>query len=548
MKTIVYYIAITVVFCTLFISCERDDEERKNQNQYEIDKSKVYVDDNYENRLKDSVWYYYKYLSLWESGISPKISEIGKMDSTNYLKDNYTQYFQSASDVLGYLMYLTKANVIGNSVKSNAGSGNSYMYYKDIIYDHKKGESKAYDWYSFLDRGGFITGAVQEGYISGFGMDLMYLQKTNTENADLFIRFIEKNSAAYHAGLRRGHQITSLNGDTKIDYNSQKSSNFSTLNNYLNSSNLEVKYKTPEGNIKTVNIAYRNNSYADAVYIDTILNLGSTKVAYVGLSSFLSTDAWVNDKGVGKSFQTRLREVFEKFTTQNVTEMVVDLRYNGGGSVLTAEYLSDVLAPSSASGQLMYTYKINAILKELGWDKPGDEFAPVYFSKKGSLNLSRIYFIVTDETASASELLINTLSPYMQVYMVGNYYSDGKTNTANNTYGKPVGFFPVEIVSSSNELYVTSFQMFNKNGVGDYFNGLKPNSHVWEYDSFLDFGSQDETMLAAALTHIKTGVFKSTEPRSVSAKTNFERKFSQEGVSPRKIQGMYKFRTKKIHF
>jgi carboxyl-terminal processing protease len=196
----------------------------------------------------------------------------------------------------------------------------------------------------------------------------------------------------------------------------------------------------------------------------------------------------------------------------------------------------------------MYTCKINAILKELGWDKPGDEFAPVYFSKKGSLNLSRIYFIVTDETASASELLINTLSPYMQVYMVGNYHSDGKTNTANNTYGKPVGFFPVEIVSSSNELYVTSFQMFNKNGVGDYFNGLKPNSHVWEYDSFLDFGNQDETMLAAALAHIKTGIFKSTQPRSVSEKTNFERKFSQEGASPRKIQGMYKFRTKKIHF
>ena len=548
MKTISYYLGIACVCGMLFLSCERDYDEKNNQNHYEIDKSKVYVDDDYENRLKDSVWYYYKYLSLWESGLSPITSDIGKMDSTNYLKDNYTKYFQSASDVLGYLMYLTKANVIGKSVKSNAGSGNSYMYYKDIIYDHLKGESKAYDWYSFLDRGGFITGAVQEGYISGFGMDLMYLQKASAENADLFIRFIEKNSAAYNAGLRRGQQIISLNGDTKIDYNSQKSSNFNTLNNYLNTSNLEVKYKTPDGVIKTVNIAYRNNSFVDAVYIDTILNVGNTKVAYVGLSSFLSTDAWVNDKGIGKSFQTRLREVFEKFSAQNVSEMIVDLRYNGGGSVLTAEYLSDVMAPTSASGQLMYTYKINSILKEFGWDKPGDEFAPVYFSKKGNLNLSRVYFIVTNETASASELLINTLSPYMQVYMVGNYSSDGKTNIAQNTYGKPVGFFPVEIVSSSNELYVTSFQMFNKNGVGDYFAGLKPNSHVWEYDSFLDFGNQEETMLAAALGHIKAGVFKSTQSRSVSGKTNFERKFSQERVSPRKILGMYKFPAKKVHF
>lgn len=545
MKFWAYILGIIVPCLVLFISCKEDDG-KFDLARYAFDKSKVYVDDSYENRLKDSVWYYYKYLSLWEPSITPKIADVGKMDSVDYLKNNYTKYFQSASDVLGYLMYLTKANVVGNSVKANAGSGNSYGFYRDIISEHKKGESKAYDWYSFLDRGGFITGAVQKGYISGYGMDLMYLQKGSDDNADLFIRFVEKNSAAYKAGLRRGQQIISLDGDTKIDFNSQKKNN--TLNDYLYKSNLEVKYKTTSGVIETVQITYTNNSFADAIYVDTVLTAESKKVAYIGISSFLSTDAWVIDKGVGKSFQTRLREVFEKFSSQNVTDMVVDLRYNGGGSVLTAEYLSDVLAPSAASGQLMYTYKINAILEELGWDDPGDEFAPVYFSKKGSLNLSRIYFLVTDETASASELLINTLSPYMQVYMVGNFRADGKNNIANNTYGKPVGFFPVEIVSSSNELYVTSFQMFNKSGFGNYFDGLKPNAHVWEFESFLDFGSQDETMLSAALGHIKTGVFKKTTPRSVSGKTNFERKFSQNGISSRKIQGMYKFPSKKIHF
>lgn len=545
MKFGAYILGIILTFSLLFISCERDDDTF-DPTRYAIDTSKVYVDDPYENRLKDSVWYYYKYLSLWESSISPMRADIGKMDTEDYLKNNYTQYFQSASDVLGYLMYLTKANVVGNSIKKNSGSGNSYLFYKDIISDHKKGESKAYDWYSFLDRGGFITGAVQEGYISGYGMDLMYLQTGNDDNADLFIRFVEKNSVAYMAGLRRGHQIISLNGDTKLDYNSQKVNK--TLNDYLYKSSLEVKYKTPSGIVNTVSITYRNNSFADAVYVDTILQADGKNVAYVGLSSFLSTDAWVVDNGIRKSFQTRLREVFDKFSTQNVTDMVVDLRYNGGGSVLTAEYLSDVFVPSSASGQLMYTYKINAILEEMGWDDPGDDFAPVYFSKKGNLNLSRIYFLVTEETASASELLINTLSPYMQVYMIGNFSTNGKSTVANNTYGKPVGFFPVEIVSSSNELYVTSFQMFNKSGFGNYFNGLKPNTHVWEFDSFQDFGHRDESMLATALAHIKTGVFKSTKGRSVSGETNFERKFSEGGISSRKIQGMYKFRTKKVHF
>ncbi len=155
---------------------------------------------------------------------------------------------------------------------------------------------------------------------------------------------------------------------------------------------------------------------------------------------------------------------------------------------------------------------------------------------------------MSEETASASELLINILSPVMDVYVIGTYREENGAAVAKNTYGKPVGFFPIEIVSASNELYVTSFQMYNKNGYGDYFDGLKPNHHVWEYQSFYDFGNAQETMLATALEHIRTGVFRATQPRSVQGKMDIERKISREGFGPRKIQGMYKFPTKKIHF
>src|SRR5690606_23809801 len=193
---------------------------------------------------------------------------------------------------LGYLMYLTKASVNGKSVKENAGSGNNFHFYSDILYNHKAGESKAYDWYSFLDRGGFITGAVQKGYISGFGMDLTYLQAGSSDkNPKLFVRFVEKNSTAYRAGLRRGDQITSLNGDTKIDYISQEADNFRTLNNYLNSSSLTVSYTTAKNINRTSNLEYRYNSYADAVFVDTVLIANNKNIGYLGLSSFLSTDA-----------------------------------------------------------------------------------------------------------------------------------------------------------------------------------------------------------------------------------------------------------------
>lgn len=542
-----YIWAILATACVL-LSCEKDDDEKDSSKRFAIDKSKTYVDDDYENRLKDSVWYYYKYLSLWESVIEPATAKLNDMDSTDFLKKNYTQYFNSANDVLGYLMYRTKASVVGNSVPSNAGSGNSFFFYQDVIYNHGKGESKAYDWYSFLDRGGFVSGAIQNGFVSGLGMDVAYVEKTSSGNADLFVRFVEKNSAAYLSGLRRGCQILKLNGDSKIDYNSQKANNFNTLNNYLNSSRLTVEYKTPAGVINSVEIIYRSNHYADAVFVDTVLQAGTRKVGYIGMSSFLSNDAWVVTDGGFQRFDARLNGVFENLQTQGVNDLVVDLRYNGGGSVLTTEYLADWLVPASASSQLMYTYKINAILKQFGWDEAGEEFGPVYFSKKGSLNLSRIYFLVSEETASASELLINILTPMMDVYVIGTYREENGAAVPKNTYGKPVGFFPIEIVSASNELYVTSFQMYNKNGYGDYFDGLKPNHHVWEYQSFFDFGNVEETMLATALEHIRTGVFRTTQPRSVQGKMNIERKISREGFGPRKIQGMYKFPTKKIHF
>ena len=548
MKFRIYIIIQIVFFGFLSHSCKRDDDEDLDKNRFAIDKSKIYIDDDYENRLKDSVWYYYKIVSLWETSLSPSISQIDKMDSLNYLKNNFTQYFQTAGDVLGYLMYQTKASVVGNSLQSNVGSGNNFSFYRDILFSHKDGESKAYDWYSYLDRGGFITGAIQNGYITGFGMDLTYIQQgISDENPTLFVRFVEKNSSAYLAGLRRGDQIISLNGDTKIDYNTQKNKNFSSLSNYLNAPNLTVVYKNEKGSHSTL-LQYSANWYADPLFIDTVLTAGDKRIGYLGLSTFISTNAFVSDRGVVKSFQSRLTEAFDKLVAGNVSECVVDLRYNGGGSVYTAEYLANLLSPTSASGKLMYTSKINQILKNMGWDEPGEDFAPVYFSKMGSLNLSKVYFLVSEETASASELLINVLSPYMRVYLIGNYKYDGNQTIATRTYGKPVGSFPIELVSSNNELYAISFQMFNKDGFGDYFDGLKPNTHVWEFKSFLDFGNQQESLLASALAHIKTGSFETTYSRSVLPSTPIERNFSIRGVSERKIRGMYKFPHKKIRF
>ena len=112
--------------------------------------------------------------------------------------------------------------------------------------------------------------------------------------------------------------------------------------------------------------------------------------------------------------------------------MIVDLRYNGGGSVNTAEYLDGVMAPANVAGKLMYKYiyndKLTASASQVGLQEN------VLFKSGGNLNLSNVFFIGGRNTASASELTLNNLKPYMNVKLVGQ-----------KTYGKPVGFFSFSI-------------------------------------------------------------------------------------------------------
>ena len=113
------------------------------------------------------------------------------------------------------------------------------------------------------------------------------------------------------------------------------------------------------------------------------------------------------------------------------------------------------------------------------------------------MNLDRIFFIVSSSTASASELLINNLKPYMSnVILVG----------PSNTYGKPVGYFPIPV--SDWYIFPVSFRTTNKNGEGSYFGGIPLSNKVADgLDK--DWGDLEESCLASAVHYITTGSFTS---------------------------------------
>ena len=207
----------------------------------------------------------------------------------------------------------------------------------------------------------------------------------------------------------------------------------------------------------------------------------------------------------------RMEGIFADFEQKQVEDLILDLRYNTGGYVETARYLANKLVPSAADGELMFSYEVNDYLKPYTQNASNDfDFRPVDFEKEGTLELKHLYILVTEQTASAAELLINVLRPHIDVTLIGD---------TDRTYGKPVGFFGTPI--GDLELWVTSFKTLNSAGETDYWNGLpfvtgKDISDANDY-FFKDFGdtspgTNSEDMLVTALR--QAGVMPASSKRA----------------------------------
>jgi carboxyl-terminal processing protease len=320
---------------------------------------------------------------------------------------------------------------------------------------------------------------VSSGVSGDFGLSVFFRVE-----GDLRVRSVERSSPAGQAGVRRGWRITQINGNSNI---STTNSDFIVQAVY-GSANGSFTFQKPDGSSVTLNL--RSATYQEhPVALDSIYTAGGRKTGYLVFNSFL---------GDTTEIYNEFNRIFNRFAQQNVTDLVVDLRYNGGGYVNVAEKLGNYLAPASANGQLMMSQEFN--------DKYSVFNSTTHFQKLGSLNLSRVFFIVSNSTASASELLINNLKPYMDVMLVG----------PNKTYGKPVGYFPIP-VDDTWYIFPVSFRTTNKNGQGNYYSGIALNHQVGDgLDK--DWGDVGESAFASALNYIGSGVFRSaaagTQPRA----------------------------------
>lgn len=336
-----------------------------------------------------------------------------------------------------------------------------------------------------LDRFSYITtreafNAAFTGQVSGvhgFGFSF-------DSDERMFVSFVYDLSPAGQDGWQRGWQVIEINGKAIAEYKTSTGGfNFQLGPNEVGYTNT-FKFRLPDNSEKTTTIpkaAFQTNS----VLYKNVIEQENKKIGYWVYQSFRQTPGLTNP--------VRSQEVedsFNYFFEKNINEMIIDLRYNGGGSVAVTEQILNYLVPNAGSSSVMYTNRHNV--------ERSNNNRTVNFNKKGNLNLSRIVFITSRGSASASELLINSLDPYMEVIIVGD-----------NTFGKPVGSFPLGFDSrtlreNDVELVPITFAIDNAEGKADYFDGFPADILASDSPS-QNWGTAQEVRFQAALQYIQTG-------------------------------------------
>jgi carboxyl-terminal processing protease len=306
-------------------------------------------------------------------------------------------------------------------------------------------------------------------------------------DGDLRVKLVYSQSSAGMQGVKRGWRVLKFNG-VDATY-----ANINQLNTELSKPSQSVLFQKPDGTQQTLtltSVAYKS----DYVMNPKVFTINGNNVGYFAFDSFLGANS-------GQDTRNELDKIFADFRSKNVTELVLDLRYNGGGYGTVSSYLGSLIAPASAVGKVFASAVHN--------NKYSKYNSTDYFkSLTNSLKLSRVSIITTKGTASASEELINGLKPIMTVKLIGN-----------TTHGKPVGYYALPVMDS----YVFPVALKNVNSVGfnDFFEGFTVDKFQTD-DLTHDLGDPTEACLKTALNYIQTGVLQSVPSASrVSAELQF---------------------------
>lgn len=360
--------------------------------------------------------------------------------------------------------------------------------------------------YSTIVKNAAITAKTSMAESSGYKMNTGFGLSFHHNSLGMRILYVDLNSPAGKSGLKRGDVVKAINGQA---FDNEAS--FSALWKVALSQSF-IKLNTVDRNGKPREVRLLDAIYEiNPVLKHHVINAGGKKIGFIAYSSF--TDEANSEK--------YLDPVLSSFGREGISELIVDLRYNGGGYQDAVVYFANQLIPAKWDQKLMFTEHYNPTMRSGKADilrhqiLRGSDNKPLYidgriatlddidysveantvlFEKQGQLaDLKTIHFIISEYTASASELLINILKPYLNVKLVG---ASTQGLQQVHSYGKPVGFFDIDI--NRYKMFIAMYQLRNANGDGDYFDGLIADFSSVDDPSY-DFGVMDDPVIALAL-------------------------------------------------
>ncbi len=356
-------------------------------------------------------------------------------------------------------------------------------------------------YYSNIQSNAPLSRAAGEAYNNaGLALQATILGPNDDDPCGFTVMFVTPGTSAAEAGVRRGDFITKVNNVNVTPDNYQQLGNSLLAGNVtvdLNSVKFNNGVATITNRVASVKIG--KSSYIDpAIYKSSVVTAkNGKKVGYLLYMNF-HTD-----------YDAELLEIFNKFKAEGVSELVIDLRYNNGGHVLSSTVLGTLVAGQSHKGQVYLRTTYNSARTAAGEEGVytiGEAANPempngydmIAQAVNSSLNLKRVYVIGTKATASASELLINGLRGLdIDVKLIGTT-TQGK-NCGMEGWQKRAGNYTFI-------LYPITFYCENAKGFRDYAEGFKPDFESDDSNIYPgDFGTMEDQLSSIALNWAATG-------------------------------------------
>ncbi len=331
----------------------------------------------------------------------------------------------------------------------------------------------------------YVTSIAEEdaflssGATAGFGIRLSY----DSPSSRVFVIDAFEGAPALAAGIDRGTEIlaigtssASLQTVAALFAQGGAAAVSSALGPSTAGTSRVLRFRDAAGQETTTTISKARYALQPVSprYGVQILDNGGTRTGYINLRTFID------------SAEPQLRDAFLQFRNAGVTDLVIDLRYNGGGLVRTAELFADLLGRNHFASEVQSVTRFRA-------SKSANNDTRNFRPQPQSVAPTRIAFITTGSSASASELVINAMIPYLDANMA---------LVGSNSFGKPVGQVGLDRTACDDRIRIVAFATENAAGNANYYDGLAgsvANSCQAPDDITLPLGNPGEASTARAL-------------------------------------------------